>query len=77
MNTFCYKDYTITPGAVRDESTGKYAPKVHIAWRGADGNDDWYSFTLKERCATFNDAIAVALEQAKTWADRWLLHVGR
>ena len=71
-----YKDYTITPGAIRDESTGKYAPQVHIEWRGADGKNDAYSFTLRERCSTFDDAIAVASEQAKTWADHWLTHVG-
>jgi hypothetical protein len=72
MGTLFYKDYAITPGALRDESTGKYAPTVHIAWRGADGKRDKHSFTLAERCATFNDANAVAFEQAKAWADRWL-----
>jgi hypothetical protein len=76
MKRLSYKDYTITPSAIHDESTGKYAPTVHIAWRGADGKDDSYSFTLREQCSTFNDAIAVALEQAKTWADRWLVHIG-
>jgi hypothetical protein len=50
-----YKDYTITPIAIHDESTGKYAPTVQIEWRGADGKDRSYSFTLRERCATFND----------------------
>jgi hypothetical protein len=69
--SFC-KDYTITPGAMQDEDTGKYAPTVRIAWRGADWKEDSYSFTLKERCRTFNDAIALALEQGKEWADRWL-----
>jgi hypothetical protein len=75
VKSLFYKEYTITPEAVRDESTGGYAPKVHIAWRATDGSDDSYSFTLRERCSTFNDAIAVALEQAKTWADHWLVHV--
>jgi hypothetical protein len=76
MNRLIYKDYTITPGAIRHERTGRYEPTVHIAWRGADGKEDWVSFTLDERCPTFNDAIAVALEQAKTWANRWIVHVG-
>ena len=75
MKTLSYRDYTITPGAIRDERTGKYEPTVHIAWRGADGTEDWVSFTLDERCTTSNDAIAVALEQAKTWADRWIAPV--
>jgi hypothetical protein len=76
MKRLVYRDYTITPGAIYDENTGKYASTVHIAWGGADGTEDWVSFTLDERCTTFSDAIAVALEQAKTWADRWLVHVG-
>jgi len=76
MKSLVYKDYTITPGAIHDECTGKYAPTVQIQWRGTDGEDESYSFTLRERCSTLNDAIAVALEQAKTWADRWLVHVG-
>jgi hypothetical protein len=72
MGTLFYKDYALTPGAIRDETTGKYAPTVHIAWRGSDGKRDSRSFTLADRCSTFHDASAVALEQAKTWADRWL-----
>ena len=72
MGTLFYKNYAITPGALRDETTGKYAPTVHIAWRGADGKRDMNSFTLSQRCSTFHDASAVALEQAKAWADRWL-----
>ncbi|MGH7930387.1 MAG: hypothetical protein ACREQV_21660 [Candidatus Binatia bacterium] len=76
MDKLSYKEYTITPGAIHDERTGKYAPTVDIAWRGADRKEDSYSFTLKERCPTFNDAIAVALEHAREWAHRWLPHVG-
>jgi hypothetical protein len=76
MNRLIYKDYTVTADAVYDESTGTYAPTVHIAWQGADGKDDSYSFTLRERRSTFDDAITVALEEAKTWTDRWLVHVG-
>ena len=72
MGTLFYKDYALIPGAVRDETTGKYAPTVHIAWRRTDGKRDSRSFTLVDRCATFNDASAVALEHAKEWADRWL-----
>jgi hypothetical protein len=75
MRRLHYKDYTITAGAIRDETTGRYAPKVQIAWRGADGKDDSYSFTLREQCSTFRDAIAVAWEQAKTWADHWLMRM--
>ena len=62
MDTLVYKDYTITPAAVRDESTGQYAPKVHIAWRGSDGKDDSYSFTLKERCSTFGSNNTIWLK---------------
>jgi hypothetical protein len=76
MKKLIYKDYTITPSAIHDERTGKYAPTIHIAWGGPDNKEDSYSFTLRERCSTFDDAIAVALEQAKEWADRWLAHVG-
>jgi hypothetical protein len=76
MRKLRYKDYTITPGAIRDESTGNYAPTVQIEWREGNGNDESYSFTLKERFPTFNDAIAVAFEQARTWADYWLVYVG-
>ena len=72
MSTLFYKDYAITPGALLDESTGKYAPTVHLAWREADGKRDSRSFTLADRCSTFNEASAKALEQAKAWADRWL-----
>lgn len=72
MGTLFYKDYAVTPGAVLDESTGKYAPTVHLAWRGADGKRDSHSFTLAERCSTSNDANARALDQKKAWADRWL-----
>lgn len=76
MDTLFYKDYMLTPGAIRDESTGEYAPTVHIAWRGTDGKRDSRSFTLAERCSTFNEASAVALQKAKEWADRWFVHVG-
>jgi hypothetical protein len=76
MKPLRYRDYRITPGAIHDEDTGQYAPTVRIAWGGADPNEECYSFTLKERCPTFSDALAVALEQAKEWADRWLVYVG-
>jgi hypothetical protein len=76
MEKLFYKDYTITPGAIHDEGTGKYAPTVRIEWRGADTQEDSYSITLKERCASFTDALAIAFEQAKHWAERWLIHVG-
>jgi hypothetical protein len=72
MGTLFYRDYALTPGAIRDETTGKYAPTVHIAWRRIDGKRDSRSFTLTERCETFNEASAVASEQAKAWGDRWL-----
>ncbi len=72
MSTLFYKDYTITPGAVRDEISGKYAPTVHIAWHEAEGKSDSNSFTLAERCSTFRDASGIALERAKAWADRRL-----
>ena len=76
MKKLSYKDYTITPAAIHEESIGKYMPAVQIQWRGSDGNDDSYSFTLRERCSTFNEAIAIAVEQAKAWADHWLVYVG-
>jgi hypothetical protein len=72
MSTLFYKDYAITPGAVLDESTGKYAPTVHFAWREASGKRDSRCFTLADRCSTLNDANDKALEIAKAWADRWL-----
>jgi hypothetical protein len=76
MKPLRYKDYTITPGAIHDERSGQYAPTVCIAWGGPDPNEQMYSFTLKERRPTFSEALAVALEQAQEWADRWLVHVG-
>jgi hypothetical protein len=72
MGTLFYKDYAITPGAIRDDTTGKYAPTVHLMWRRADGKRETNSFTLPERCDTFSDANVMALEKAKAWADRWL-----
>jgi hypothetical protein len=71
-----HKDYTVTPGAKYEERTGQYAPTVHIAWPAVNGTHHWISFTSKERCPTFHAAIAVALEEAKKWADRCLVHVG-
>ena len=76
MSTVFYKDYSITPSAVLDELTGKYAPCVNIAWRESDGEKDAYSFTLSKRYSTFNEAQAVASQEAQAWADRWLIHVG-
>ncbi len=72
MSMLFYKDYAITSGAIRDEETGRYAPTVHITWRRPDGKRAMHSFTLGERCLTFNDATTVAEQQAKIWADRWL-----
>jgi hypothetical protein len=37
MSTVFYKDYVITPGAILDEVTGKYAPTVNFKWRESDG----------------------------------------
>jgi hypothetical protein len=77
MDKLFYRDYTITPGAIRDERTGKHLPTIHMAWHEANGKQGSRSFTLEERCPTFNDAIAVAVEQAKAWAERWLTPLGQ
>ena len=34
MKRLNYRDYTITPGAIYDESTGKYAPTVISPGKG-------------------------------------------
>jgi hypothetical protein len=72
VGTLFYKNYALTPGAIRDEESGNYAPTVHIAWRGRDGKRDARSFTLTDRCSTFHAASRVASAHAKAWAERWL-----
>jgi hypothetical protein len=73
MTTLFYKDYTITPGAIRDEITGNYRPLVHIFWKTTDGKDVMRSFTLDQQCFTLEEARTVAFHEAKAWADRWLV----
>ena len=68
MNTLRYKDYAIIAAAKRDLTTGKYKPLVHIAWQTLAGRRK-LSFSLPERCATFQEASALALGAAKKWTD--------
>jgi hypothetical protein len=68
MNTLSYKDYAIIAAAKRDETTGTYKPLVHIAWQTLGGRRK-LSFSLPERCATFQEASALALGAAKNWTD--------
>jgi hypothetical protein len=68
MNTFRYKDYAIIAAAKRDEITGKYKPLIHIAWQALGGRRK-FSFSLPERCATFQEASALALDAAKKWTN--------
>jgi hypothetical protein len=70
MSTLVYKDHTIIAGAKRDKITGKYKPIVHIAWQGPNGQRGVHSFTLPQRCSTFEQGSVFAYEAAKIWVDR-------
>ena len=73
MGTSVYKDYNIIAAAKRDPITGKYEPIAHIMQKRSDGRRDTYSFRLSNRCATFEEASALAEMTAKIWADHHCL----
>jgi hypothetical protein len=73
MGTLLYKDHAIIAAGKRDSITGKYKPTVHIAWQTPDGRRETHSFSLPNRCATFDEASSAAVEAAKTWVDRRLI----
>jgi hypothetical protein len=71
--TFPYKEYTITVGAARDQTTGNYRPFIQIVWDHEDGGPGLRSFTLSEQCFTADEARLIAFHEARMWADRWLV----
>jgi hypothetical protein len=48
---------------------------VYISWHALDGRRESHSFSLDERCDTFEKASALALKAAKDWVDRHLIPV--
>jgi hypothetical protein len=79
MSTLRYKNYSIIAAAKRDQETGNFKPLVHISWHSVDGKRQNHSFALPERCATFEQASALAVKAAKAWADatRGVAHPGQ
>ena len=76
MGTMCYKTHVITADANWDEVTEKYASVVRIVWQETDGNREVHSFTLPKQFPTFDEAYAIAFEEAKAWTDRRIIHTG-
>jgi len=70
MTTLVYKDHFIVAESIRDNASGTYKPIVLIAWYASDGKRSTKFLTLaNDRCASFDDANSIALENAKAWVD--------
>jgi hypothetical protein len=76
MGTTLYKNHVITADANWDKGTEKYASVVRVVWQEIDGKREVHSFTLDEQYPTFDEAYAIAFEEAIAWADRRLIRVG-
>ena len=76
MGTMVYKTHVITADANWDKATEQYASVVRIVWQEIDGNRGMHSFTLPKQFATFEEAYAIAFEEAKAWADHRITHLG-
>jgi hypothetical protein len=69
MERFFYRGYVITPDLIRDESTGRFQPRVNVEWAAANGKRETHSFVVSKPCITSDDAISVAFKNARIWAD--------
>lgn len=65
-----YKDHAITLLAGLDEDTGAFAPEASITWKTGAVNRIEHSFTSSILCASRVWALALALDEAKSWIDR-------
>ena len=72
MSSLLYKGHSIIYGAALDPFTGQYAPTGQIVWHALKGKHGTHSFTLAKLFSTANEAKAIALKEAITWADQRL-----
>ena len=71
-----YKDHTIISLGDFDVYTGKFIPVASITWN-SNGNRAEHVLTSSERCLTHLYAMALALDEAKSWVDRRLESVAK
>jgi hypothetical protein len=70
VKTYTYKDHTIALDFSYDRGTRRFRPMAVISWKISEVNQGQHFLNSHERCDTSVYALAVALEEAKSWIER-------
>jgi hypothetical protein len=65
-----YKSHTIVAGGSRSQTADNYIAVAYIAWEITPGQRGTHALMLPGRYASFEEASAAAVDEAKAWVDR-------